>query len=226
MSSISSYPSRLLRRGGPCLRATRFLRRLSRKHRLHMVCMRSICHCRERTGCTYRGNSLIRSFPPLGTYSTRCSHTSGPMVVLGGGLFLMSEVPMQRPPRLVNHLVRPSGFTEPLGPLGFEGAQHRPTLRPSRRQDPQQSPASFRRIAVKDLTEHRERPLLNQVHKSLHDSRRQSCCGYLGVSGLYRGTSLIRKHYLLGPYSVQWDYPGTYGGSWGRGLFLVSEVPL
>ena len=41
--------------------------------------------------------------------------------------------------------------TEPLGPLGFEGAQHRQTLRPSRRRDPQQSPASFR-IAVKDLT--------------------------------------------------------------------------
>jgi len=38
----------------------------------------------------------------------------------------------------------------PLGPLGFEGAQHRQTLRPSRRRDPQQSPASFR-IAVKDL---------------------------------------------------------------------------
>ena len=38
----------------------------------------------------------------------------------------------------------------PLGPLGFEGAQHRQTLRPSRRRDPQQSPASFR-LAVKDL---------------------------------------------------------------------------
>ena len=38
----------------------------------------------------------------------------------------------------------------PLGPLGLEGAQHRQTLRPSRRRDPQQSPASFR-IAVKDL---------------------------------------------------------------------------
>ena len=37
-----------------------------------------------------------------------------------------------------------------LGPLGFEGAQHRQTLRPSRRRDLQQSPASFR-IAVKDL---------------------------------------------------------------------------
>jgi len=38
----------------------------------------------------------------------------------------------------------------PLGPLGFEGAQHRQTLRPSRRRDPQQSPESVR-IAVKDL---------------------------------------------------------------------------
>jgi hypothetical protein len=38
----------------------------------------------------------------------------------------------------------------PLGPLGFERVQHRQTLRPSRRRDPQQSPASFR-IAVKDL---------------------------------------------------------------------------
>ena len=38
----------------------------------------------------------------------------------------------------------------PLGSLGFEGALHRQTLRPSSRRDPQQSPASFR-IAVKDL---------------------------------------------------------------------------
>ena len=30
----------------------------------------------------------------------------------------------------------------PLGPLGCEGAQHRQALRPSRRRDPQQSPAS------------------------------------------------------------------------------------
>ena len=37
-----------------------------------------------------------------------------------------------------------------LGPLGFEGAQHRQTLRPSSSRDPQQSPAPFR-IAVKDL---------------------------------------------------------------------------
>ena len=37
-----------------------------------------------------------------------------------------------------------------LGPLGFEGAQHRQTLRPSSSRGPQQSPASFR-IAVKDL---------------------------------------------------------------------------
>ena len=37
-----------------------------------------------------------------------------------------------------------------LGPLGFDFAQHRQTLRPPRRRDPQQSPASFR-IAVKDL---------------------------------------------------------------------------
>ena len=42
----------------------------------------------------------------------------------------------------------------PLGPLGFEGAQHRQTLRSSRRRDPQQSPASFR-IAVKDLVQNR-----------------------------------------------------------------------
>ena len=38
----------------------------------------------------------------------------------------------------------------PLGPLGFQGAQHRQTLRPSSSRDPQQSPASFR-SAVKDL---------------------------------------------------------------------------
>ena len=38
----------------------------------------------------------------------------------------------------------------PLGPLGFEGAQYRQTLRPFSSRDPQQSPASFR-IAVKDL---------------------------------------------------------------------------
>ena len=37
-----------------------------------------------------------------------------------------------------------------LGPLGFEGAQHRQTLRPSSSRDPQQSPVSFR-IAVEDL---------------------------------------------------------------------------
>ena len=34
-----------------------------------------------------------------------------------------------------------------LGPLSFERAQHRQTLRPSRRRDPQQSPASFRSAA-------------------------------------------------------------------------------
>ena len=38
----------------------------------------------------------------------------------------------------------------PLGPLGFEGAQHRQTLHSSSSRDPQQSPASFR-VAVKDL---------------------------------------------------------------------------
>ena len=47
-------------------------------------------------------------------------------------------------------------FVSPLGPLYFEGAQHRQTLRPSRRRDPQQSTASFR-IAVKDL----EDPLID-----------------------------------------------------------------
>jgi len=39
------------------------------------------------------------------------------------------------------------GPQRPSGPLGFDFAQHRQTLRPSRRRDPQQSPASFR-IAV------------------------------------------------------------------------------
>ena len=34
------------------------------------------------------------------------------------------------------------GCFGPLGPLGFERAQHRQTLRPSRSRDPQQSPAS------------------------------------------------------------------------------------
>ena len=37
----------------------------------------------------------------------------------------------------------------PLGPLGFEGAHYRQTLRPSSSRDPKQSPASFR-SAVKD----------------------------------------------------------------------------
>ena len=44
--------------------------------------------------------------------------------------------------------------------------------------------------------------------------------------GDYRGTSLIRNTPLLEPHSVQWDY--THGPTvvLGKGLFLMSEVPL
>ena len=45
----------------------------------------------ESSGSRYRGTSLIRNTPLLGTYSRTIQ---GPMVVLGGGLFLMSEVPL------------------------------------------------------------------------------------------------------------------------------------
>jgi len=38
----------------------------------------------------YRGDSLIRNTPLLGPYSSTWGH----MMVLGGGLFLMSEVPL------------------------------------------------------------------------------------------------------------------------------------
>jgi len=40
----------------------------------------------------YRGTSLIRNTPLLGPYSR---NTKGPTVVLGGGLIIMSEVPLQ-----------------------------------------------------------------------------------------------------------------------------------
>ena len=61
-------------------------------------------------------------------------------------------------------VVAKGGIAAFLGPLGFEGAQHRQTLRPSSSRDPQQSPASFR-SAVKDL----EDPA--------------GGCGYLGSKG-------------------------------------------
>ena len=47
------------------------------------------CHLGREAA--YRGISLIRNTPLLGP----CGRTiQGPMVVLGGGLFLMSEVPL------------------------------------------------------------------------------------------------------------------------------------
>ena len=48
-------------------------------------------------------------------------------------------------------------LSDPLCHLGFEGAQHRQTLRPSSSRGPQQSPASFR-ITVKDLEDDHIRP--------------------------------------------------------------------
>jgi hypothetical protein len=44
------------------------------------------------------------------------------------------------------------------------------------------------------------------------------------VVSLYKGTSLIRKRYLLGPSSR--PVPKILGRSWGGGRFLMSEVPL
>ena len=41
---------------------------------------------------------------------------------------------------------------------------------------------------------------------------------------LFRGTSLIRKHLPLGPYSK--PMPKGLGWSWGEAWFLISEVPL
>ena len=52
--------------------------------------------------------------------------------------------------RLSSERQRLASGVSPLGPLGFDFAQHRQTLRPSSSRDPQQSPASFR-TAVKDL---------------------------------------------------------------------------
>jgi hypothetical protein len=42
---------------------------------------------------------------------------------------------------------------------------------------------------------------------------------------VHRGTSLIRIIPLLGAYS-RTIYLGTYGGPWGVGVFLMSEVTL
>ena len=44
------------------------------------------------------------------------------------------------------------------------------------------------------------------------------------VTCVYRGTSLIRKRTPLGPYSR--TMPMALWGSWGGGLFLMSEVLL
>ena len=66
----------------------------------------------------------------------------------GGRSFARSRRRRPGPPRCTRTL--PCAWLRPLGPLGFEGAQHRQTLRPSSSRDPQQSPASFR-SAVKDL---------------------------------------------------------------------------
>ena len=52
-----------------------------------------------------------------------------------------------------------------LDPLGFEGAQHRQTLRPSSRRDPQQSRVSFR-IAVMDLEDPAVRARTVQMARS------------------------------------------------------------
>jgi hypothetical protein len=57
--------------------------------------------------------------PPM---TLQYAYASGPTVVLarGGGCFLVSRVALYH-----------TFSSGPLGPLGFEGAQHRQTLRPS-----------------------------------------------------------------------------------------------
>jgi hypothetical protein len=50
------------------------------------------CKTRERD-TLYRGTSLIRNRSPLGPYSRTIPRV---IVVLGGGQFLMSEVPLYR----------------------------------------------------------------------------------------------------------------------------------
>ena len=44
------------------------------------------------------------------------------------------------------------------------------------------------------------------------------------TTGAYRGTSLIRNHLRLGPYSR--TMPRALWGPWGRLRFLASEVAL
>ena len=48
--------------------------------------------CNANTAATYRGTSLIRNTPPVGPYSSRMPRVLGGSQ--GGGLFLMSEVPL------------------------------------------------------------------------------------------------------------------------------------
>ena len=92
----------------------------------------------------------------------------------------------------------------PLGPLGFEGAQHRQTLRPSSSRDPQQSPASFR-SAVKDT------PGPNG--------------GVLGPFKPNRATSLEGDRHHLEDPTVR-PYLDPYAVAWGGRAVLHEEVPL
>ena len=60
---------------------------------------------------------------------------------------------------------------------------------------------------------------VNQVH-----TNRQPCTAESEEVSGYRGTSLIRKRKLLGPYRR--PMARVVEGSQGVGLFLMSEVPL
>ena len=79
---------------------------------------------------------------PLLSHALRGVRRGSPQI--GSPVFPASEIIINASPACDNE------EPHPLGPLGFEGAQHRQTLRPSSGRDPQQSPASFR-SAVKDL---------------------------------------------------------------------------
>ena len=46
---------------------------------------------------SFRGTSLIRNTPPVGPYGSPVPTVYGPMVILGGRLFLLSEIPLSGP---------------------------------------------------------------------------------------------------------------------------------
>ena len=147
-------------------------------------------------------------------------HQPRPLVVLGLNVWMgtsagadeLVEIPTDAcvhpgPRRTPFFLSTSTSLDErPSGPLGFEGAQHRQTLRPSSSRDPQQSPASFR-SAVKDLVD-TPRTILHKIQADFTGAHNLRNCA--SRTGLPRLAGFYREGRSPLFFLVFW------GGGWAR----------